>query len=127
MKKMFFGLIATVMLSVSGFANTKITEKQDLIKIEKSNEIKICYNLGNVTKLTDSELNSLSRAITESVSLPDNVDECTITLTAEVDLVFGSVSVAVSYTASNCETAMTKAGAALTAAVKKVKQLASSM
>jgi len=124
MKNVFFSL-AFMLIGSFAFANTQTVEKQKNVTIENCNEkFSAKYNLGNVTSLTETELITLcDNLMSQKIDFKD-VDECTITLTAEVNVGFGSVSVSVSYTASNCETAMKKAGAALSAAVKKVKELA---
>lgn len=124
MKNLFFTL-AFMLIGSFTFANTQTVEKQKNVTIENCNEkFNAKFNLGNVTSLTETELIALCDNLMSQKFDFNNVDECTITLTAEVNVGFGSVSVSVSYTASNCETAMTKAGAALKSAVKKVKELA---
>lgn len=97
------------------FANTKSVEKQKNVTIENCKEkFNLKYNLGNVSKLTESELNSIcDNLIIQNFDFNTEVDECTVSFTAEINVGFGSVSVTVSYTASNCETATSKAKTAL--------------
>jgi hypothetical protein len=123
MKKMLFGLIATVFFGLSSFANTQTVEKQKSITIENCNEkFNAKYNLGNISNLTESELISMcENLVSENFDFKKEVDECTISFTAEVNVGFGSVSVTVSYTASDCDTARRKASAALARAVKELK------
>jgi len=128
MKKLLFGLIATVMISVSGFAKNDLNESIDVKKgVNVTNEncndkFKVKFNLGNVSNLTESELNSMcDNLVSQNFDLNNEVDECTVSFTAEVNVGFGSVSVTVSYTASNCEIAMNKAKAALKKAVKELQ------
>jgi hypothetical protein len=121
MKKLLFGIVATALLSISSFASTQIVGKQKLVTIENCKEkVKATYNLGNVTHLTASELNTLVNSLpTQSLNIAD-YDECSVTLTAEVSVGFSSVSVSVTYTASNCAAALSAARVALSNAVKEV-------
>lgn len=105
------------------FANTQSVEKQKNVTIENCNEkFSAKYNLGNVSNLAEAELISMcDKLASKNFAFNNEVDECTITFTAEVNVGFGSVSVSVSYTASDCETARRKASAALARAVKELK------
>lgn len=124
MKNVFFYL-TFLLIGSFAFAKTQPNEKQKNATIENCNEkFSAKYNLGNITNLTETELIAFcDNLMSQNINFKE-IDECSITLTAEVNVGFGSVSVSVSYTASNCETAMKKAGAALSSAVKKVKELA---
>ncbi len=105
------------------FSNTQSVEKLKNITIENCNEkFNIKYNLGNVSSLTEAELNSMcDNLVSQNFDFNNKVDECTVSFTAEVNVGFGKVSVTVSYTASNCATAASKAKSALKAAVKEVQ------
>lgn len=127
MKKILFGLIATVMISVSGFANNDLNEsiivkKEVNAKIENcKDKINVSFNLGDVTNLSKSEVNILcDNLILQNVDFKD-ADECTVSISAEINVGFGSVSITVSYTSTNCTTALNKAKAALANAVKALK------
>jgi 3-isopropylmalate dehydratase small subunit len=124
MKKIFFSL-AFLLIGVVGFANTQVVNSQKSIIVENNNDkLKVSYKLGDVTNLTETEIITLIDNLSKGIKNNKDVDECTITLTAEINVGFGSVSV--SYTASNCETALRRAGQALGAAVRQLKELAAS-
>jgi 3-isopropylmalate dehydratase small subunit len=126
MKKRFFSL-AFLLIGVVGFANTQVVNSQKSIIVENNNDkLKVSYKLGDVTNLTETEIITLIDNLSKGIKNNKDVDECTITLTAEINVGFGSVSVSVSYTASNCETALRRAGQALGAAVRQLKELAAS-
>jgi len=127
MKNLFLS-IAFMLIGSFAYANTQSFEKQKNLTIENcKDKVTLKYNLGNVTKLSESELISMCDNLMKQKFDFKNVDECTVTITAEVNVGFGSVSVSVSYTSSNCETAMSKAVSALKSAVRKVKELAAAM
>lgn len=124
MKNLFLSL-AFVLISFLTFAGNQSFSREKSFAIENcKDKFSAKYNLGNVTNLTEPELIAMCDKLMSQKFDFSNVDECTITLTAEVNVGFGSVSVSVSYTASSCETAMRRAGAALASAVKMVKELA---
>lgn len=124
---MLFGLIATVMISVSGFAkndlNESIVAKKE-VNVTNENcidKVKVKFNLGNVTDLSETELNNICDNLNlQNVDFKD-ADECTVSISAEINVGFGSVSITVSYTSTNCTTALNKAKAALANAVKALK------
>ncbi len=111
------------MLFVSiAFANNSIVEKQKTTTIENTSDKFVAkFNLGNVSNLSESEISALAENLIQGIKNESNIDECTVSFTAEVNVGFGSVSATVSYTASNCEVAAKKAMAALVRAVKLIK------
>lgn len=125
MKNLLFGLIATVLFSFTGSAadsKTQIVNKQKDITIENNNGdvLKVSFNIGNITNLSESQIDTLCKNLTGNINEIKDVASCTVTMVATVDVGFGSVSVSVSYTAATCELATTKAIAGLKSAVKKV-------
>lgn len=115
--------LAFMLIGSFAFANTQSVEKQKNVTIENCNEkFNAKYNLGNVSNLTEAELISMcENLVSENFGFNNEVDECTVSFTAEVNVGFGSVSTTVSYTASDCATATKKAKAALANAVKELK------
>jgi hypothetical protein len=124
MKNLVFSL-AFMLIGSFGFANTQSVEKQKNVAIENCNEkFNAKYNLGNVSNLTEAELISMcENLVSENFDFNNEIDECTISFTAEINVGFGSVSTTVSYTAKDCATATKKAKAALAAAVKAIKEM----
>ena len=121
MKNLFFSL-AFMLIGVVGFANTQSFVVEKKVAIENCKEKFIVkYNLGNVSNLTEAELNSMfNNLILQNFDLNNEIDECTVSITAEINVGFGTVSVTVSYTSSNCEIARSKATAAIKKAVLQI-------
>ena len=111
-----------MLIGVVGFANTQSFVVEKKVTIENCKEKFIVkYNLGNVSNLTEAELNSMfNNLILQNFDLNNEIDECTVSITAEINVGFGSVSVTVSYTSSNCEIALSKAIAAIKKAVLQI-------
>jgi hypothetical protein len=121
MKKIIFSIALMLFVSIA-FANNSIVEKQKTTTIENTADKFVArFNLGNVSNLSDSEISALAENLIQGIKNDNSIDECTVSLTAEVNVGFGSVSATVSYTASDCETAAKKAMAALVRAVKLIK------
>jgi hypothetical protein len=121
MKNLFFSL-AFMLIGVVGFANTQSFVVEKKVAIENCKEKFIVkYNLGNVSNLTEAELNSMFNNLKlQNFNFNNEIDECTVSITAEINVGFGSVSVTVSYTSSNCEIALSKAIAAIKKAVLQI-------
>ena len=121
MKNLFLSL-AFMLIGSFAFANTQSVKKQKNVTIENYNaKFNAKYNLGNVTSLTETELITLCDNLMAQKIDFKGIDECTITLTAEINVGFGSVSV--SYTAANCEAATKKAVSGLASAVRQIRAL----
>jgi hypothetical protein len=121
MKKIIFSIALMLFVSIA-FANNSIVEKQKTTTIENTSDKFVAkFNLGNVSNLSESEISALAENLIQGIKNESNIDECTVSFTAEVNVGFGSVSATVSYTASNCEVAAKKAMAALVRAVKLIK------
>lgn len=119
MKNFLFTLVLILIGSFS-FANKQTVLHQNSSVIETNKKYEVIYDIGNITNLTDAEIDTICYNIVQNVKNTNNLDECTVTLTATVNIGIGSVEVTVSYTAANCELAASKAASALKAAVKKI-------
>jgi len=123
MKKIIFSIALMLFVSIA-FANNSIVERQKITTIENTSDKFVAkFNLGNVSNLSESEINTLAENLIQGIKNDSNIDECTVSLTAEVNVGFGSVSATVSYTASDCETAAKKATIALAKAILRIKAL----
>ena len=123
MKKIIFSL-AFMLIGLFSFANTQSVEKHENVTIENcKDKLNIKYNLGNVSNLTEAELNLMcDNFVSQNFDFTNEVDECTVSITAEVNGFFGKFSVTVSYTASTCEIAARRAKAALAEAIEEVRE-----
>ena len=123
MKKIIFSIALMLFVSIA-FANNSIVDKNKSTTIENTSDKFVArFNLGNVSNLSDSEINALAENLIQGIKKDSSIDECTVSLTAEVNVGFGSVSATVSYTASDCDIAARKAMAALVKAIKGIKAL----
>jgi biopolymer transport protein ExbB/TolQ len=123
MKNLVFGLIATVIFSVSGFANTVISKKADIVAVnELSKEVRIEYSYGNkkitiaksfnsneaeMQKFIDAELDKMAIKL----SSLDNAVELACSATVHVGTANNYIEVTVSGPCSE-----------IAAAVKKLKK-----
>jgi hypothetical protein len=133
MKKMLFGLIATVMISVSGFAKNDLNEsivvkKEVSVKIENClNHLKISFDLGNISNLSQTELNNLLDNLPAQIINSDQFAECTITYTATITFMGQSMTISASGSAATCAEAVRIARSGLKsekeAAVKMIKEM----
>jgi hypothetical protein len=124
MKKIIFSIALMLFVSIA-FADNSIAEKPKTATIENNSDKFVArFDLGNVTNLSESEINTLAENLIKGIKNDNNIDECTVSFTAEVNVGFGSVSATVSYTASDCETAANRAFIALVREVKRIKALA---
>jgi hypothetical protein len=133
MKKMLFGLIATVMISVSGFAKNDLNEsivakKEVSVKTENClNHLKISFDLGNLSNLSKTELNNLLNNLPTQIINSEQFTECTITFTATITFMGQSMTITSSGTAATCEEAGRIARSGLrneiNAAKKMIKEL----
>lgn len=73
MKKLFFGLVATVLFSVSAMANNEVVNNDKVVKenVKVGKTIKV--SLGDVSNLSEAEINSLI----ENIQIPTSIeDDC---------------------------------------------------
>lgn len=129
MKKLFFGLIATVIISVSGFAkndlNESIVDKNEVsVKIENcKDKINVSFNLGDITNLSKSEVNVLcENAISQIVDLKD-FTSCTVTISGTISIYGQSITISFAATAPTCEQAGAMARRGLSNELSKIKKI----
>jgi hypothetical protein len=133
MKNLFFGIIATVMFSVSGFAkndlNESIVDKKEVsVKIENClNHLKISFDLGNLSNLSETELNNLLNNLPTQIINSEQYSECTISYSMTFTYMGVSTTVSSSGTAATCEEAgrIARSGikSEISAAKKMIKDL----
>lgn len=96
MKKLIFSIIAVSMIYTTAFAGSTRAEFPVKLESKKSDKVKLTFDLGNITKLSKTELESkISEKLQILNNLPDEL-ECSITVKGELNLgPIGSVSVEV--------------------------------
>ena len=106
----------------SSFANTSKVDNVNSIE-NRIDKTSINIKLGNVTNLSEKQIVDLANSmLADFVKQNKNsLDECTITMSAEITVGIATVTVSASYTSTTCEVAASKAASALGAAVKKAK------
>jgi hypothetical protein len=114
MKKYILGLIAFAMISFSGFASTDVNSEKLATNVSKVNNFTL--DLGNVTKMTDSELSLLTNKFFETNLAPlPNPLQCTITIKGTVDVGVASFEITITVSGDCSEVAATAAAAFKTA------------
>ncbi len=123
---MLFGLIATVMMSVSGFANSEIIKTEKSIFVENcDNKFKATFDLGDLTNLSESEINTLCENFTNQIKNLKDFTECTISYSGTVNVMGSSISISVSATAATCEEAGKMARRGLASEMAAAKKMLS--
>ena len=122
MKKIMFSLVLSLFMITSSFANTSKVDNVNSIE-NRIDKTSINIKLGNVTNFSEKQIVVLANSmLADFVQQNKNsLDECTITMSAEITVGIATVTVSASYTSTTCEVAASKAASALGAAVKKAK------
>lgn len=123
MKKIMFSLFLSLFMITSSFANTSKVDNVNSIE-NRIDKTSINIKLGNVTNLSEKQIVDMANSMLEDFvkQNKNSLDECTVTMSAEVSVGVVKVTVSASYTASNCEVASSKCATALGAAVQKAKK-----
>lgn len=102
MKNLFLCL-AFMLIGSFTFANTQSFKKQKDVIIENcANNLKISFDLGDLTNLSEKELYNLLDNLPTQVINSERFDTCTITYSLTISVLGQSVEISASGTASTC-------------------------
>lgn len=98
--------LAFMLVGSFAFANSHSVKKQNNIIIENyANKLKVVYDLGDLTNLSETELINLLDNLPAQILDSEKFDECSISYTLTISILGQSVAVTASGTASTCEEA----------------------
>jgi len=103
MKNLFFALIAILMVSSSAIAETNPIQNNIVNSLDK---VKLTLDLGDITNSTEAEINNrVNNFLINNLSSIDDSLDCSVTVTATVDIGVASfeISVTVSGTCEEVE------------------------
>lgn len=120
--------LAFMLISSFAFANTQPVEKQKSFEVQNyENQLKISFDLGNLSNLSETELNNLLNNLPTQVINTELFSECTIEYSVTFSFMGVSTTVTSSGTAATCAEAGNIARSGIRNEISKAKKLIADM